>query len=136
MFGNKSIPSPTKRSKVDMKAYSPRKLSSIKKKQTNVMIARTGDGTSAVVWGEYPGQPPTKEPFTWLFHKAILDKEPKVLSQGFILKVSRTLNPMVDVPIRTEKGYDYKAFIVSEDEVMDETQLREKAEFFCYVSIF
>ena len=116
--------SPRKRSCKDLLAVTPNK-SRANRRIVDLFVASIVDGTIALVIAKFAGRP-TVEPFTNPIRVAILNKTPdennpgehnRLVKAGFFNVVVLCTSPNEDTPVRTTRGYDYKAFIASNEQV-------------------
>ena len=116
--------SPRKRSCKDLLAVTPNKSRS-NRRVVDAFVASIVDGTFALVIAKFAGRP-NLEPCTNPTRVAILNKTPdendpsehnKLIKAGFFNVVVLCSSPDNDTAVRTTRGYDYKAFIASKEEV-------------------
>ena len=116
--------SPKKRSCKDLLAVTPNK-SRTNRRIVDLFVASIVDGTIALVIAKFAGRP-NLEPHTNPIRVAILNKTPdtnnpaehnSLIKAGFFNVVVLCAGNDNDAAVRTTRGYDYKAFIASSEEV-------------------
>ena len=138
----KMAESPRKRSCKDLLAVTPNKSRS-NRRMVDLFVASIVDGTFAVVIPKFAGRP-NLEPYTNPIRVAILNKTPdendprehnKLIKAGFFNVVVLCVGPDNDTAVRTTRGYDYKAFIASNEEVFTAERLENLGNSLAQVSI-
>ena len=134
--------SPKKRSCKDLLAVTPNK-SRTNRRIVDLFVASIVDGTIAAVIAKFAGRP-NLEPHTNPIRVAILNKTPDannpaehnpLIKAGFFNVVVLSAGPDDDVAVRTTRGYDYKAFIASSEEVFSVDGLENLGKQIAQVSL-
>jgi hypothetical protein len=136
---------PQKRSMSQLKTFNPKNCTS-KRKEVLVQGALIGDPrepTVGYVHAVIEGCP-TFEPFLHPGKKEIDNKmgtsqRSVLIDAGFFFTATRVANENTDLPLRTVKHYDYKAFLVNSSENLQENNyagLKRLLVIFADVSTF
>ena len=132
--------SPKKRSMKDLSTISPNKCTNTRK-PVLVEIVAVVDGTVAVLIAKVEGRM-NAEPFTNPARMAILNREDgvsnKLIEAGFFMVASNVIDECTDIARRTNRGYDYKAFVASVDRDLTRSSfvpLKMLGQVFCDISI-
>lgn len=129
--------SPTKRSMRDLKSIASNKCTNTRK-LVYVQAGATGDGTIGFIKAKIEGSI-EREPFTNPARVAILSTAGtnELVEGGFFMIASMITNEAFDTPLRTSRGFDYKLFLASVDDLLTEDEflgLKNLALRFCDVS--
>ena len=133
--------SPRKRSVEDLKTITPNKVRN-SRRPVDLCVAKIADGTIALVIAKFAGRP-NLEPFTNPIRNAIINKTRddydssqlnRLTRNGFFNVVVLVASSDSDVPIRTTRGYDFKAFVSSKDTVCASAELKQLGEEVIQVS--